>query len=120
MLTEMSSKIQRQDIQAYYGKVLQSSSDLKTNACCLSEAIPEAHRKILAEIPSEILEKFYGCGSPIPAAPEGRVILDLGCGTGRDAYLIARLAGPAGKVISSRAKIRRESGLGLDASVLLP
>ncbi len=88
-----------QEIQEYYGKVLQSSRDLKTNACCTSDSLPEAHRKILSEIPAEILEKFYGCGSPIPADPQGRVILDLGCGTGRDAYLIARLAGPTGKVI---------------------
>lgn len=95
----MNTETQRQDIQEYYGKVLQSSRDLKTNACCTSEAIPEAHRKILSEVPAEILEKFYGCGSPIPSDPQGQVILDLGCGTGRDAYLIARLAGPTGKVI---------------------
>lgn len=96
---ETEQAVQRREIQEYYGKVLQSSQDLKTNACCISEAIPEAHRKILAEIPGEILERFYGCGSPIPVAPEGKVILDLGCGTGRDAYLIARLAGPEGRVI---------------------
>jgi arsenite methyltransferase len=95
----MTHETQRLEIQEYYGKILQSSQDLKTNACCISESIPEAHRKILAEIPAEILDKFYGCGSPIPAAPEGKVILDLGCGTGRDAYLIARLAGPESKVI---------------------
>lgn len=95
----MAIETQRQEIQEYYGKVLRSSRDLQTNACCTSDFIPEAHRAILSGIPSEILEKFYGCGSPIPADPEGRVILDLGCGTGRDAYLIARLAGPSGKVI---------------------
>lgn len=95
----MANETQRREIQEYYGKILQGSRDLKTNACCTSDAIPPEHRKILAEMPSEILEKFYGCGSPIPADPEGRVILDLGCGTGRDAYLIAKLAGPKGKVI---------------------
>jgi arsenite methyltransferase len=95
----MPSETERLEIQEYYGRILQNSSDLKTNACCTSDAIPEIHRKILSEMPTEILEKFYGCGSPIPVDANGRVILDLGCGTGRDAYLIARLAGPMGKVI---------------------
>lgn len=89
----------RKDIREYYGTVLKNSGDLKTNACCASEAIPDRHKAILAEIPSEILEKFYGCGSPIPPDPRGCAVLDLGCGAGRDAYLISRLAGPEGKVI---------------------
>ncbi len=87
------------DIQEYYGKILKSSTDLKTNACCSSDAVPEKHRKILAELPTEILEKFYGCGSPIPMDLEGLTILDLGCGSGRDAYLLSKLVGPKGKVI---------------------
>ncbi len=95
----MVNETYRQEIQEYYGKILRNSTDLKTNACCTSDAVPETHRKILAEIPSEILEKFYGCGSPIPVDAEGQVILDLGCGTGRDAYLMASLIGPKGKVI---------------------
>lgn len=89
----------RKDIREYYGKVLKSTRDLKTNACCTSESIPARHRSILSEIPSEILEKFYGCGSPIPPDPEGMVVLDLGCGSGRDAYLISKLVGPRGRVI---------------------
>ncbi len=89
----------RNDIQEYYGKVLKSTLDLKTNACCTSESIPERHRAILSEIPSEILEKFYGCGSPIPPDLEGKIVLDLGCGSGRDAYLISKLVGPGGRVI---------------------
>lgn len=95
----METEIQVRKIQEYYGKILQGTQSLKTNACCISEAIPEEHRKILIEMPTEILEKFYGCGSPIPVEPVGCTILDLGCGTGRDAYLIARLAGKNGKVI---------------------
>jgi SAM-dependent methyltransferase len=48
---------------------------------------------------NEILEKFCGCGSPIPPALDGCTILDLGCGSGRDVYLASYLVGPKGFVI---------------------
>ncbi|GAU66952.1 methyltransferase [Streptomyces sp. NBRC 110611] len=38
-------------------------------------------------------------GSPIPAALDGITVLDLGCGSGRDAYVLAQLVGPNGRVI---------------------
>jgi len=53
----------------------------------------------LGKIHSEILTKFYGCGSPIPEGVEGCTVLDLGCGTGRDVYLASALVGEKGKVI---------------------
>jgi SAM-dependent methyltransferase len=86
-------------VKEYYGKTLTGSKDLKTSACCNLESLPQQHREILPLIEGEILEKFYGCGSPIPPAIEGCRILDLGCGTGRDVYLASRLAGPEGFVI---------------------
>ncbi|MFC1699688.1 methyltransferase domain-containing protein, partial [Candidatus Omnitrophota bacterium] len=46
-----------------------------------------------------ILSKFYGCGSPIPPLLAGRRVLDLGCGSGRDTYTIAKLVGEQGAVI---------------------
>ncbi len=87
------------NVQEYYGKILQGSKDLKTSACCSLESFSPTHRAILAEINSEILERFYGCGSPIPPAIEGCRVLDLGCGTGRDVYLASKLVGPRGQVI---------------------
>jgi arsenite methyltransferase len=89
----------RENAKEYYGQVLNGTSDLKTSACCTSESIPLKHRKILGDIHPEVLDKFYGCGSPIPEALHGMTVLDLGCGSGRDCYLLSRLVGPVGRVI---------------------
>lgn len=86
-------------VKEYYGVTIRSAADLKTGACCCREAIPARHRAILEEIDEEIRERFYGCGSPIPPALEGCTVLDLGCGSGRDAYLVSKLVGERGRVI---------------------
>ena len=86
-------------VQEYYGKTLQTSSDLKTSACCPIEAIPAHIRPLLANLEDEVIERSYGCGSPIPAALEGLTVLDLGCGTGRDVYVASQLVGESGHVI---------------------
>ena len=83
----------------YYADTLTTQADLKTGACCSAEAMPAYLQPWLQEIPREVSERFYGCGSPIPAAVEGAIVLDLGCGTGRDACLVSRLVGATGKVI---------------------
>ncbi len=86
-------------VKEYYGKILTGKRDLRTSACCSADAFPPHQKKILEEIDPEILEKFYGCGSPLPPALEESVVLDLGCGTGRDAYMASYLIGPRGRVI---------------------
>lgn len=88
-----------QNVKDYYGKHLEGTHDLKTNACCSSEYMPTNHKDILAQIDEEILVKFYGCGSPIPPELTGCTVLDLGCGSGRDVYLASNLVGPKGRVI---------------------
>ena len=91
---------QRDHLREYYGRVLQGTSDLKTNACCsIEDTLPLEARAVLPEIHDEILDRYYGCGSPIPPALVGCTVLDLGCGTGRDVYIISRLVGRQGFVI---------------------
>lgn len=87
------------EVKRYYGEVLQSTEDLQSGACCSAETMPAALREIVREIHPEVRERFYGCGSPIPPAVENSTVLDLGCGTGRDCYVLSRLVGPRGHVI---------------------
>ncbi len=94
-----SAEASRESIKDYYGKVLKTKADLQTTACCTAEAMPVYLREFLRDIHEEVQEKFYGCGSPIPHSVEGLTVLDLGCGSGRDSFLLSRLVGPKGRVI---------------------
>lgn len=89
----------KETVKAYYGKVLQSKKDLKTNACCSVDSLPQALKSIFKQIEPKILDKFYGCGSPIPPFLKDCTVLDLGCGTGRDVYLVSVLIGENGMSI---------------------
>jgi SAM-dependent methyltransferase len=88
-----------ESVRHYYGQVLQSSNDLKTSACCSIDAMPGYLKSLLSGLHPEVLERFYGCGSPLPPALQGKTVLDLGCGSGRDCYLLSKLVGPTGRVI---------------------
>ena len=80
-----------ESVKEYYGDVLKSTKDLKTSACCVNGAPPARIRAILKDIHPEVLDKFYGCGSPIPPALEGKTVLDLGSGTGRDCFILSQI-----------------------------
>ena len=94
----LHSDSQYDAVKKYYGTVLQKSSDLKTDACCTSQNLPVYIRKVLPLINEETKNTYYGCGSPIPLCVEDLRILDLGCGTGRDCYVMSKLVGQNGFV----------------------
>lgn len=94
-----NAEAQQSAVRSYYGETLQSSSDLRTSACCSIGAMPKPLRTILSQLHPEVRDRFYGCGSPLPPALEGMTVLDLGCGSGRDAYLLSSLVGERGRVI---------------------
>jgi SAM-dependent methyltransferase len=96
---ERERRMIHETIQDYYGKILQSSRDLQTSACCSADAMPENLRAILRELHPEVTEKFYGCGSPIPPVLAGKTVLDLGSGSGRDCFILSKLVGEGGQVI---------------------
>ncbi len=87
-------------VREYYGRTLAASDDLGTDAPhCESVPPPKYVLDVIPLIADEVIARFYGCGSPIPPALEGATVLDLGCGTGRDVYVLSKLVGPTGKVI---------------------
>jgi len=95
----MTESAINESVQNYYGKVLQSSDDLKTSACCTLDSVPVHLRPLLSDLHPEVVARYYGCGTPLPPALEGATVLDMGCGAGRDCYLLSRLVGESGHVI---------------------
>ena len=85
-------------VKDYYGRQLSGTADLKTTACCDISELPDWLKPLLARVHPEVRDRYYGCGLVVPPQIEGARVLDLGCGSGRDAYLLAQLAGPEGAV----------------------
>ncbi|MEZ5708239.1 MAG: methyltransferase domain-containing protein [Blastomonas sp.] len=85
--------------RSYYGEVLQGSEDLKTDACTSADAPPPSVRAALRNVHEEVKARYYGCGLIAPSAIAGARILDLGSGSGQDAYVLAQLVGEKGGVV---------------------
>jgi len=88
-----------EQVQEYYGKVLEGSDDLQTNACCTDTQMPGYLKKALSNIHDEVLARYYGCGLVSPQELKGCRILDLGSGSGRDCYVLSQFVGPEGAVV---------------------
>ncbi len=88
-----------EQVQEYYGKVLEGSDDLQTNTCCTDTQMPGYLKKALSNIHDEVLARYYGCGLVSPQELKGCRILDLGSGSGRDCYVLSQFVGPEGAVV---------------------
>ena len=91
--------MQLEVVKDYYGKTLKSSADLKTSACCDCGTLPAHLERLMDNVHPEVTARYYGCGLVAPTALAGRRLLDLGSGSGRDAYLLAQLVGPTGEIV---------------------
>lgn len=81
-------------VQAFYGIAAEQP---QPELCCPVNYDAEEIR----HIPQEVLERFYGCGSPVSLASvkPGEAMVDLGSGSGIDCFIAAKKVGPEGKVI---------------------
>lgn len=89
----------KKETKSYYGDILKQTSDLQTSACCSIEAIPSHIRTKIKNIHENITNTYYGCGLVVPDCLKDMNILDLGCGSGRDVYLLSQFVEENGKVI---------------------
>src|SRR2546425_1147390 len=55
----------------------------------------------IEHIPKDVIDRFYGCGSPVAAADvtPGEVFVDLGCGAGIDVFIAAKKVGRDGRAV---------------------
>jgi arsenite methyltransferase len=55
--------------------------------------------RYLESIPTEVIEKDYGCGDPSKHLLPGETVLDLGSGTGKICFIASQVVGRAGRVV---------------------
>lgn len=86
--------VSRAVVRAFYGH---AAEEPQAGLCCPTAYDPG----LTGHIPQEVLDRFYGCGSPMGLAEvaEGETVVDLGSGGGIDCFIAAKLVGPTGRVI---------------------
>ncbi|HXI20441.1 MAG TPA: radical SAM protein, partial [Gemmatimonadales bacterium] len=84
----------RARVREYYGNAAEKP---QPDLCCPTRYDDD----LTAHIPQDVLDRFYGCGSPIALAgiTPGERVVDLGSGAGIDVFIAAKLAGPEGLAI---------------------
>ncbi len=84
----------RAKVREYYGAAAEQPV---AELCCPTKYDASA----VDHIPKDVLDRFYGCGSPMASADitEGETLLDLGSGAGIDVFIAARMIGAAGRAI---------------------
>ena len=93
VLSEEVADRSRMAVREFYGHAAEQP---QAELCCRVK--PDAED--LAHIPPEVVERFYGCGSPVSAAAPrpGETLLDLGSGAGIDCFIASRRVGRDGHV----------------------
>ncbi|MEO6324768.1 MAG: methyltransferase domain-containing protein [Thermoanaerobaculia bacterium] len=84
----------RAKVREFYG----AAADVpQAELCCPTKYDSGA----VAHIPQDVLDRFYGCGSPMTTAgiKNGETVVDLGSGAGIDVFIAAKYVGPTGKAI---------------------
>jgi MoaA/NifB/PqqE/SkfB family radical SAM enzyme/ubiquinone/menaquinone biosynthesis C-methylase UbiE len=81
-------------VRDYYGKAAQAP---RAELCCPTK-FDEGE---VGHIPRAVIDRFYGCGSPVSSTDlkEGETFLDLGSGAGIDVFIAAKKVGPTGRAI---------------------
>ncbi len=79
-------------VRERYGNAAQS---VEMELCCPVNYNPQ-YLKIL---PTEIIERDYGCGNPSEFVRKGETVLDLGAGGGKICYIASQIVGETGRVI---------------------
>lgn len=84
----------RSKVRDFYGAAAETPV---AELCCPTRYDDTA----IGHIPQDVLDRFYGCGSPMTTAAieEGEVVVDLGSGAGIDVFIAAKFVGPTGKAI---------------------
>jgi len=83
----------RLTVREFYGDAAEKPQE---ELCCPVQPEPDD----LTHIPKEVVERFYGCGSPVTAAAlaPGESMVDLGSGAGIDCFIAAKKVGPEGHI----------------------
>jgi arsenite methyltransferase len=87
------------EVKEYYGEVLSKTDDLKTGACMTSTRPDDFVLEAIGNVHEAVRAKYYGCGLVVPQQLAGLRVLDLGCGSGRDVYMLAQWVGASGFVM---------------------
>ena len=79
-------------VQERYG-----SAALEKESCLCT---PVGFNPVLLEaIPQEVIERDYGCGDPTKYVQKNDIVLDLGSGSGKNAFICSQIVGKEGEVI---------------------
>lgn len=81
-------------VRDFYGKAAEAP---QAELCCPTR-FDEAE---IGHIPRAVIDRFYGCGSPVSMTDlrEGESFLDLGSGAGIDVFIAAKKVGASGRAI---------------------